>query len=468
MQPSRCVPASFLLVPALGIPSLTKHWSIPMSRTSNVLAIVMAGGEGSRLHPLTAERCKPAVPFNGKHRIVDFVLSNLVNSEIYSIYLLVQYKSQSLIEHVRQSWTMARFIPQHFVTVVPPQMRNGPEWFQGTADSVYQNIHLIESFQPDIVAVFGADHVYRMDVRQMVDFHVASKAHVSVATLPVPLSQCSQFGIVETDAHHRISQFVEKPASTRPMPGSTTHTLASMGNYLFNADVLLDALRKAHAEGHSDFGRDILPTMLKSHKLMAYDFHNNAIPGIAAYEEPGYWRDVGTIDAYFEAHFDTLGATPRFRMTNPQWPIYASPDLAESAQIENGVLHRSVVGSGSVVDGASLDHAMLRRSVLVERGAHLEHCIVMERSHIGSGARVRRAIIDQDNDIPPYESIGFDLSADRQRFHVTPSGIVVVPRNFFPVRSGARAGRVVPGRRRGAEPAGFPANAAGHGLWAAA
>lgn len=439
-----------------------------MSRTTKVLAIVMAGGEGSRLHPLTAERCKPAVPFNGKHRIVDFVLSNMVNSEIYSIYLLVQYKSQSLIEHVRQTWTMARFLPQHFVTVVPPQMRNGPEWFQGTADSVYQNIHLIENFQPDVVAVFGADHIYRMDVRQMVDFHVDSKAHVSVATLPVPLAQSSQFGIVETDAKHRITQFVEKPPTAQPMPGSTTHTLASMGNYLFNADVLLDALHQAHATGHSDFGRDILPTMLKSHRLMAYDFHTNAIPGIAPYEEPGYWRDVGTIDAYFEAHFDTLGATPRFRMTNRQWPIYASPDQAESAQIENGMLHRSVVGSGSIVDGASLDHAMLRRSVLVERGAQLEHCIVMERSRVGAGAQVRRAIIDQDNDIPPHERIGFDLSADRQRFHVTPSGIVVVPRNFFPVRTGVGASRIGAGRQRLADPAGFSALAMDGELWAAA
>jgi glucose-1-phosphate adenylyltransferase len=418
---------------------------------AKLLAMILAGGEGRRLDPLTRERAKPAVPFGGRYRIVDFVLSNFANSGLLRMKVLVQYKSQSLIEHIRQSWTMTRFIPQHFVTVVPPQMRNGPEWFQGTADSVYQNIHLIESFKPDLVAVFGADHVYRMDVRQMVDFHRASNAHVSVATLPVPLSQCNQFGIVEIDAQHRISQFVEKPAKADPMPGSTTHTLASMGNYLFNADVLLDALHKAHATGHSDFGRDILPTMLKSHRLMAYDFNTNSIPGIAAYEEHGYWRDVGTIDAYFDAHFDTLGATPRFRMTNKHWPIYASPDQAESAQIENGVLHRSVVGSGSIVDGASLDHAMLRRSVLVERNAHLEHCIVMERSRIGPGARIRRAIIDQDNDIPGHERIGFDMEADRKRFHVTPSGIVVVPRNFFPARGSLDAGANAVGRLRTAQ-----------------
>lgn len=405
-----------------------------MPARNNVLAFVMAGGEGSRLHPLTVNRCKPAVPFNGKHRIVDFVLSNLVNSEIYSTYLLVQYKSQSLIEHVRQSWTMARFIPQHFITVVPPQMRNGPEWFQGTADAVYQNIHLIETFKPDIVAVFGADHIYRMDIRQMINFHIQSNAHASVATLPVRLNQCDQFGIVETDASHRITDFKEKPKATPPMPGSKTHALASMGNYIFNADVLLAALKKMHENGTSDFGKHILPSMVRSHKLMAYDFNNNLIPGTEAYEEHGYWRDVGTIDAYFEAHFDTLGAQPKFRMTNSQWPIYASPDQAESAQIENGVINRSVVGSGSIVDGAELDHAMLRRSVMVERGARLEHCIVMERSRLGRGSQVRRAIIDQDNDVPPGERIGFDMDQDRQRFHVTESGIVVVPAGYYPRR----------------------------------
>jgi glucose-1-phosphate adenylyltransferase len=405
-----------------------------MPATRNVLAFVMAGGEGSRLHPLTANRCKPAVPFNGKHRIVDFVLSNLVNSEIYSVYLLVQYKSQSLIEHVRHTWTMARFMPQQFITVVPPQMRNGREWFQGTADAVYQNIYLIESFRPDIVAVFGADHIYRMDVRQMIDLHVTSGAHATVATLPVPVHQCSEFGMVDTDERHRIVDFKEKPRSARPMHGSAANALASMGNYIFNSDVLLEQLHKMHELHTSDFGKHILPGMVKSHKLMAYDFDKNTIPGVEHFEEHGYWRDVGTIDAYFDAHFDTLGAHPRFRITNRQWPIYASPDQAESAQIENGVINRSVVGSGSIVDGAMLDHAMLRRSVTVERSARLEHCIIMERSRIGQGAQVRRAIIDQDNDVPPGARIGFDLDEDRRRFHVTQSGIVVVPAGYFPPR----------------------------------
>jgi glucose-1-phosphate adenylyltransferase len=406
-------------------------------RSENVLAFVMAGGEGTRLHALTAHRCKPAVPFNGKHRIVDFVLSNLINSEIYSVYLLVQYKSQALIEHVRQSWTLARFIPDHFVTVVPPQMRNGPEWFQGTADSVYQNLHLIETFKPDLVAVFGADHIYRMDVRQMIEHHKAHQADVTVATIPVPLDKCNAFGIVETDDALRITDFQEKPATARSMPGSKTRALASMGNYIFSTDVLVKELERAHEIGESDFGKHILPRMVKSHKLMAYDFTTNVVPGTAEYEEQGYWRDVGTIDAYFAAHLDTLGATPRFRMTNPEWPIFASPDQSESAKIECGVIRRSVVGSGCVINDAHLDHAMLRRAVKVQVDAMLDHCIVMDRTVIGRGARVRRAIIDQDNFIPPGEVIGFDMERDKARFHVSENGIVVVPRAYFPAPNAA-------------------------------
>jgi glucose-1-phosphate adenylyltransferase len=397
----------------------------------NVLAFVMAGGEGTRLHPLTAERCKPAVPFNGKHRVVDFVLSNLINSEIYSVYLLVQYKSQALIEHVRQSWTMARFISQHFVTVVPPQMSRGPEWFQGTADAVSQNLHLIESNRPDFVCVFGADHIYRMDVRQMLDEHVKHGADVSVATLPVPLAECHQFGIVETDADLRILDFKEKPKATAGMAAKPTHALASMGNYIFSTDVLLAELQRARENGESDFGKHILPRMVKTHKLLAYDFTTNVIPGTAPFEEPSYWRDVGTIDAYFAAHFDTLGAQPNFRMTNPDWPIYASTDPSESAQIESGLIKRSVVGSGCVVNNAQLDHAMLRRAVHVCEGVHLDHCIVMERTVIGRGAKVRNAIIDIDNHIPPGETIGHDLERDRQRFTVSEGGVVVVPRGYF-------------------------------------
>ena len=314
-----------------------------------ILAFVMAGGEGSRLHPLTTYRCKPSVPFNGKHRLVDFVLSNLVNSDIYSIYLLVQYKSQALIEHVRHSWAMGRLFPDHFVTVVPPQMREGPRWFQGTADAVAQNLDLIEARRPDLVAIFGADHVYRMDVRQMVDEHLRRGADVSIATLPVPRDECASYGIVETDDDLWVRDFKEKPASTPAMPGRDTHALASMGNYLFSADVLVEELRRAKGSDQIDFGHHILPALAASRKVLAYDFTTNRIPGLGPDEEPHYWRDVGTIEAYFESHFDALGARPKFRMTNPAWPIYASPDPFDSAQIEAGTITHSMVGSGCVI-----------------------------------------------------------------------------------------------------------------------
>ncbi|APW38154.1 glucose-1-phosphate adenylyltransferase [Rhodoferax koreense] len=401
-----------------------------MAHHTNVLSFVMAGGEGSRLRPLTANNCKPAVPFGSGHRIVDFVLSNLVNSNVLANYLLVQYKSQSLEAHVQRVWQAGGQVPKRCVTVVPP--RSG-QVFQGTADAVYQNIDLIRRHKPDVVAVFGADHIYRMDVQQMIDFHQRSGADATVAALPVRLDECHQFGIVETDGEQRITDFREKPKTSSPMPGSTSHALASMGNYIFNADVLLAALERAAGTGATDFGKDILPAMVRTHHLAAYDFTTNEIPGVAGFEELGYWRDVGTIDAYFEAHLDTLGAQPRFSMANPHWPIHgADPTAAETAQCH---AMQSVVGTGcSLADGASLERSVLRSGVVVERGAQLERCIVMDRARIGSGARLRGVIVDQDNEVPANECIGFDAERDRQRFQVTDSGVVVVPAGFFAPR----------------------------------
>ena len=407
-----------------------------MTFSKNVLAFVMAGGAGTRLHPLTAERSKPSVPFNGKHRIVDFVLSNLANSGIDSVYLLVQYKSQSLIEHVRDTWPGGgAFRRRPFVTVVPPQMQHGPDWFQGTADAVWQNLHLMDEHAPDLVAVFGADHIYRMDVRQMIEHHLATCADATVATLPVPLAEARGFGVVQVDREHRITGFHEKPSNPPAMPGRPAHALASMGNYVFCADVLRRALREARERGESDFGKDILPRMVQSHRLVAYDFATNVVPGIQHYEDPAYWRDVGTIDAYFDANLDTLGATPRFRLGNPQWPIVASPDHADSAQVESGDITRSVLGAGCVIDSARISHSILRRSVRVEEYASVDHCIVMDRCTIGPGARLRRVIVDQDNAVPPDECIGHDPARDRARFTVSERGIVVVRRGFFPLRA---------------------------------
>ncbi len=393
-----------------------------------ILAIVMAGGEGKRLHPLTLERSKPSVPFGGRYRIVDFVLSNLLNSGIYGIYLLVQYKSQSLIEHVRRAWSRSPITPGHFVTVVPPQMRVGAGWFQGTADAVYQNLNLLIDNAPDLVVVFGADHIYRMDVRQMIAFHREHRADVTVAALPVPVSEGRAFGIIAADAEGRIREFQEKPESPASMPGRPECAYASMGNYLFSTDLLVQALRAGHERGEHDFGTHLLPRLAGSHRVYAYDFSTNTIAGTKPYEESPYWRDVGTIDAYYAAHQDVLGLKPRFDAFNPEWPVYSSNYQGPTLKIISGTVLNSVLGAGTVVNGASVHNSVIRREVLLDEDVELEDCIVMDYVHIGRGSRLKRVIVDRFNSIESGATIGYDRDRDRARYHVTESGIVVVPR----------------------------------------
>lgn len=396
-------------------------------KNPKILTFVMAGGEGSRLSPLTAWNSKPSLPFGGRYRIVDFVLSNLVNSEINSIYLLVQYKSQSLIEHIRKSWVISPMRPHHFVTIVPPQMQRGADWFQGTADAVYQNINLIQQYDPDLVAVFGADHIYRMDLQQMVDFHREREAEVSVAALPVPLKDATDFGVIATDAEQRVREFQEKPARPSPMPSDPTRAYASMGNYLFSARMLVRILQECHDLGEHDFGKHVLPRLLDDCRLFAYDFAVNRVPGIRAYEEPAYWRDVGTLDAYFNAHQDFLGLTPRFDAFNAQWPIYSSNYQGPTAKIIDASIHNSIIGGGTLVKGASVSDTTIRREVRLEEDVELEQCIIQDYVRIKRGARLRRVIVGPYTTIEAGARIGYDLEADSQLYHVTPSGIVVVP-----------------------------------------
>lgn len=392
-----------------------------------VLAMVLAGGEGSRLAPLTAERSKPAVPFAGRYRIVDFVLSNLVNSEIRGIYLLVQYKSQSLIEHVHKAWGQAMSFSGQFITVVPPQMREGPEWFQGTSDAVFQNINLIRNHAPELVAIFSADHIYRMDVRQMIDFHFKNRADVSVAAIPVPLHDVSVYGIIDADGAGRIQAFLEKPDSAPPMVGDAARAYGSMGNYLFKTEVLLTALREAHQRGEHDFARHILPRLIKSHRVFAYNFADNRIAGVAGYEEQAYWRDVGTIDAYFAANQDTLGEQPRFKLFNPQWVINSSNYQGPSARILSAQIENSMISAGSLVRGARIRNSILRREVIVENDVEIDDCIIMDHALIQRGSRLRQVIVDRYNHLAPNTSIGFDVAADRQKYHVSAGGVVVLP-----------------------------------------
>ncbi|MCG6860863.1 MAG: glucose-1-phosphate adenylyltransferase [Chromatiaceae bacterium] len=415
-------------------------------QTDRIIAFVMAGGQGSRLQPLTAARSKPSVPFGARYRIVDFVLSNLVNSQIRTIYLLVQYKSQSLIEHVRKGWTISPLMQEQFVTVVPPQMRAGENWFQGTADAVHQNIELIEEHRPDLVAVFGADHIYRMDIRQMVEFHKERDAHVTIAALPVPLEDATSFGVIATGPDGRIQKFQEKPENPAPMPGSPDKAFASMGNYVFDANVLLGALEEARKKGETDFGGHVLPRLLGTHRLFAYDFATNEIPNIKPYEQRVYWRDVGTIDAFFDAHKDVLGAEPVFDMFNPHWPVYSSSYQGPVARVLGGEVRNSLLGAATVIhDNTRISNSIIRREAVVEEDVELDECIIMDYVRVCKGARLRRVIVDRHNKIEAGERIGYDPALDRQRFTVTETGVTVVPGgrvNYFArdSREGVRSG----------------------------
>jgi len=395
----------------------------------------MAGGQGTRLHPLTRDRAKPAVPFGGKYRIIDFVLSNLVNSGIYSIYVLVQWRSQSLIEHLKDGWSFGGLLPSHFVTPVPAQMRLGETWYQGTADAIFQNLNLLDDTKPEMVAVFGADHIYRMDIEQMMHFHLEHKAAVTVATLPVPVEESRHFGIVEIDSGMRITGFKEKPEHVDSMPGAPGRCLASMGNYLFDPQVLRSALIEdaARDESHHDFGQDLIPALIDRVPIYAYNFMTNRIHGDSE-QNLSYWRDVGTLDAYYEANLDLRDARPHLNLYNPNWPLrtaYYNQPPAKFVFAENGrrghALH-SVISEGCIISGGTVRNSVLGRSVFVHSYSEVDDSILMDYVEVGRHARIRRAIVDKNVYIPEGDEIGFDLERDRRRFFITDSGIVVIPK----------------------------------------
>jgi glucose-1-phosphate adenylyltransferase len=399
---------------------------VPRRRT---LAMILAGGMGQRLYPLTRDRSKPAVPFGGRYRIVDFVLSNFVNSGILSLYVLVQYKSQSLIEHLRTGWRPGGLIPDHFINIVPPQMRLGEMWYRGTADAVLQNLNLVEDFGPDLVAVFGADHVYRMDINQMVAFHLGREADVTVAARPVPIAEASDFGVLAVDGSGRVVDFSEKPAAPRPMPGDPSRAYVSMGNYLFSRPVLVRTLLEdAERPTDHDFGKTIIPTLFPSARVFAYDFQDNEVPGIKPYEEDAYWRDVGTLEAYWRAHMDLLGEEPRMDLDNRHWPILTSQFHGPPARFIGGDIEDALIGAGSFIKRATVRRSILGRGVWLNEGAVVEDSIVMDFTAVGKGAHLRRVIVDRFNIVGTGQEIGLRPDADRARYHVDPSGLVVIPR----------------------------------------
>jgi len=382
-----------------------------------VLGLVMAGGEGRRLMPLTEERSKPAVPFGGSYRIVDFVLSNLLNSGMYSNFVLVQYRSQSLIHHLREGWRLSTPHPDDFLTVVPPQMRVGKEWYRGTADAVYQNFNLIYDYRPDLIAVFGADHIYRMHIGQMIRLHRKKKADLSVAMLPVPVAEATGFGVAEARDDDMIVGWEEKPAAPAEMPDRPGWAYSSMGNYIFEPGALVRVLQRVMEEDlEPDFGKTIVPMMVEDpdYRVAAYDFHRNVVPGVKPYEEQGYWRDVGNLQAYWSAHMDLLGAQPRFDLNNRMWPIHSQAYHRASPRVLSGTIEDVSLGVGSVVDGARIVRSIIGRNTWIEKGAEIVDSIVMDHCRIGHNARIHRGIVDRYNFVQHDEVIAADAAEQRE------------------------------------------------------
>ena len=420
------------------MPSFTPRTRGPAPK---VLALVLAGGEGRRLFPLTIDRAKPAVPIAGRYRLIDFVLSNLVNSGLLKIKVLTQYKSDSLNTHIARGWRLPAMLDL-YVEVVPAQQRTGQSWFRGSADAAFQSLNVITDESPDLVAIFGGDHVYKMDVSQMIDAHVDMGAHATVAVIPVPVAEASAFGILEVDESGKVLSFDEKPTVAREIPGRPGWALASMGNYIFDSKILVDEVtHDAEGESQHDFGGNILPGMVaRGRKVYAYDFSQNVVPG-AGPEHQGYWRDVGTIGAYWAAHMDLVQVVPSLDLYNTRWPIrtwtrslppakfvFSNPDDGQG-HARVGTATDSLVSEGCIVSGGRVDRTVMSPSVRVNSFSHVEESILLDGVDVGRHARIRRAIIDKGVHVPPHTEIGYDLEADSKRFTVS-DGIVVIPKGY--------------------------------------
>jgi glucose-1-phosphate adenylyltransferase len=401
----------------------------------NVLSVVLAGGEGKRLLPLTSDRAKPAVPFGGHYRLIDFPLSNLANGGFRRIVVLTQYKSHSLDVHLSKTWRLSTLLG-NYVTSVPAQMRMGPRWFLGSADALYQNLNLIDDEQPEYLFVFGADHIYRMDPRQMLQQHLDTGADVTVAALRAPIDEASSFGVIVKDASSTaIRDFLEKPHDPPSIPDSPGEVLASMGNYVFDVGVLVEALREDASDESSshDIGGDLIPRLVRGGGAHVYEFGNNRVPGDSE-RVRGYWRDVGTLDAYYDAHVDLVQPLPVFNLYNGQWPIYTLGRSLPPAKLVTDEGHEphlanSLLSHGVIVSGATVRDSVLSPGVRVEQGAIVEGAVLLDDVTIGRGAVVRRAIVDKNVRVPDGWRIGEDARSDAERFTVSPRGVVAIAKN---------------------------------------
>ena len=396
-----------------------------------VLSLILAGGEGKRLLPLTADRAKPAVPFGGTYRLIDFALSNMVNSDLTKVAVLTQYKSHSLDRHISITWRMSTLLG-NYVTPVPAQQRRGPHWYQGSADAIYQSMNLINDENPDYIVVFGADNNYRMNVRQMLDAHIDSGLAATVAAIRVPRSEASAFGIIDAGSDNVIDRFLEKPSDPPGLPDSPEESFASMGNYVFSRKQFVDLL---HLDGQNhdskhDMGGNIIPAFVAQRECGVYDFTQNEVPG-ATEKDRNYWRDVGTIDAYFDAHMDLISVVPEFNLYNDRWPILTQqPQLPGAKFTLHGTAESSIVTNGCIISGGDVEHSVLSPGVRVEDHASVDRCVVMHNARIGRNAVLRNVILDKNVQVADGVHIGIDREADEARgFHVSSNGVTVVPKN---------------------------------------
>ncbi len=420
----------------------------------DVLTVIMAGGRGTRLMPLTAERSKPAVPFGGIYRLIDIPLSNCINSQLYKILIFPQYKSQSLVDHLEEGWNIFSGDLGHYLRIVAPQQRTGEQWYRGTADCVRQNLYLIEHEMPRYVLILSGDHVYKMDYSAFRDYHEKVEADVTVALLEVDRSQGSEFGIAEVDDNLRIRAWEEKPKEPKPIPDDPERCLASMGIYLFRTDLLLDLL---HKTDHDDFGKDIIPRVIENLKIHAYpyrrmnrisDYIRQVDPDgvrrlhlVEATRDSQYWRDVGTLDSYWNANMDLTGVDPFFNLYGSLWPVRTRLRQYPPAKFvfndpghmepRTGTAVDSLVSPGCIISGGTVRSSVLAWDVTIRSWAQVDESVIMDRVEVGRHCKIKKAIIDKDNIIPPYTELGINPQADRERFTVTPRGIVVVPKRYF-------------------------------------